>query len=244
MDHGYIERQNLVERYALGRLDEKESIRFEEHFADCLECQDQVEAAQDLAAGLATFSETADEKTGNATDNIVPFSSAATEAHATVRPRPSTWWPVAAALLVLPSLWLMWQNAPLSEQLRELRRPFASTPTLSFEATRTSTNSATEVPMIDISTAGPWITLGFALGDVGTFELSARLEGPGGTELWRGQNLRRSTTGEFQIILPRAILDPGAYLVRFEVLSPDGRSQDAGDFRFEVAPAGKTPEEL
>ena len=262
MDHGHIERLNLIEQYALGRLDEEESIRFEEHFADCLECQGHVEAAQDLAAGLADFSTATDAQGGQeaampeqtlsrqntsadtAADKVLPFSTSRTS---TARSRveapsqPRTWRPVAAAALLalLPSFWLMWQNAQLGEELRALRQPFASTPVLSFEATRNSTsqNSQPDVPEIDVSGSGPWIALGFALADVDAFELSARLEGPGGTELWRGQDLRRSPSGDFQIIVPRAILDPGVYTVRFAIQAPDGRTQSAGDYRFAVPPA-------
>ena len=52
MDHHYIEENNLVERYVLGRLPAQEQVRFEEHFAECGECLEQLELAGDLDTAL------------------------------------------------------------------------------------------------------------------------------------------------------------------------------------------------
>src|SRR6266404_473371 len=38
MDHNYINKADLIDRYIMGRLPEKESSSFEEHFVDCPQC--------------------------------------------------------------------------------------------------------------------------------------------------------------------------------------------------------------
>jgi hypothetical protein len=52
MDHQRIEDGSVVEAYVTDRLGETERTEFETHLVECPKCLDQVEAAQDLAAGL------------------------------------------------------------------------------------------------------------------------------------------------------------------------------------------------
>jgi hypothetical protein len=42
MDHTYINEHNVVDRYEMGKLSEQECVSFNDHFADCLECQSQL----------------------------------------------------------------------------------------------------------------------------------------------------------------------------------------------------------
>ncbi|HEX4960981.1 MAG TPA: hypothetical protein VF173_09095 [Thermoanaerobaculia bacterium] len=52
MDHAYIADHGLVERYHQGLLEPDEEARFEEHFADCRECTEQLELARGFERGL------------------------------------------------------------------------------------------------------------------------------------------------------------------------------------------------
>ena len=52
MDHAYIEEHNLIERYALGRLNTEQQMAFEEHFATCPDCLEGVEVVQDMDSAL------------------------------------------------------------------------------------------------------------------------------------------------------------------------------------------------
>jgi len=52
MEHSYIEEQNIVDRYLLGKLSAEERTRFEEHCESCMRCSDQLEAVDGLRTGL------------------------------------------------------------------------------------------------------------------------------------------------------------------------------------------------
>ncbi len=48
LNHDMIDRDAIVDRYVRGDLDEHELLRFEEHFATCPQCMDQIELAEAL----------------------------------------------------------------------------------------------------------------------------------------------------------------------------------------------------
>jgi hypothetical protein len=52
MDHSEIEAGSLIERYHQGRLPVDEELRFEAHLTACPQCQEQLEMARGLQAGL------------------------------------------------------------------------------------------------------------------------------------------------------------------------------------------------
>ena len=54
MDHRFIEEHDIVARYGTGKLSPAECVRFEEHFVDCPECQQQIVATEDFRRGLST----------------------------------------------------------------------------------------------------------------------------------------------------------------------------------------------
>lgn len=54
MDHGYIEDENIAERYQMGRLSEGERAEFELHFLDCSQCTDALEEIGELRRALTT----------------------------------------------------------------------------------------------------------------------------------------------------------------------------------------------
>jgi len=52
MDHSYIEANNIVARYEMGKLSVTESADFEEHFVDCPQCQEQLSTTADFRQAL------------------------------------------------------------------------------------------------------------------------------------------------------------------------------------------------
>ncbi|MGA9768032.1 MAG: hypothetical protein WBV94_03265 [Blastocatellia bacterium] len=52
MDHHYIQQHDFVDRYLIGNLPEEESASFENHFADCQQCLDQLKTTEDFIQGL------------------------------------------------------------------------------------------------------------------------------------------------------------------------------------------------
>jgi hypothetical protein len=55
MEHQYIEKHNIVDRYLLGKLPVEELIRFEEHFLDCRQCTEWLNTIERLRGGLQTM---------------------------------------------------------------------------------------------------------------------------------------------------------------------------------------------
>jgi hypothetical protein len=54
MDHSYIEANNIVARYEMGKLSPAECAGFEEHFVDCPQCQEQLATTADFRQALQT----------------------------------------------------------------------------------------------------------------------------------------------------------------------------------------------
>lgn len=52
MDHNYIAEFELIEGYLKGRLAPEETVEFEEHFVDCLQCVDRLNTTKAFMSGL------------------------------------------------------------------------------------------------------------------------------------------------------------------------------------------------
>ena len=52
MDHARIDENQIADRYLMRKLDEAERRSFEEHFVDCAECLERLEAVEGLREGL------------------------------------------------------------------------------------------------------------------------------------------------------------------------------------------------
>jgi hypothetical protein len=104
MDHAYIEENGLVEGYHRGLLDPEEEARFEEHFAGCPQCAEQLELARGFQRGLKTMAAEDLERTAQAVVAVGLFAWLA-------RQRKGAQWGLAlAALLVaaaLPAFWMV-----------------------------------------------------------------------------------------------------------------------------------------
>ncbi len=101
MDHTYIEDNGLVELYHRGLLPPDEEALFEEHFAGCPECTEQLELARGFQRGIRTV---AAEDAARAAIGVGLFAWLAR------RGRLAQWGTALGVLLVaalLPALWLL-----------------------------------------------------------------------------------------------------------------------------------------
>lgn len=228
MDHGHIEEHNLPERYVLGQLDEAEQASFEDHYVECPRCLEAVEAAQELAAGLAAVD--ASEAHMAAVVPIRPHPHPAPRP-----PGPRFLWAAAAvvALALLPSLWLARRNRDLASEVERLRRPWVATPVAVLELTRDAAN-ADVVPTVSAGQQ-PWIPLAVDLGDVAGLTIDVELARDGGERLWTGTDLRAPDSGPLTLSFPARMLTPGRYRIALS-LKAGGRAEPAGEILFEVVP--------
>ncbi len=107
MDHGLIDKDLIVERYVMGRLDGEERRLFEEHFVECRDCLDRLDAAAGLRAGLK---------------EVVPLGEGRSSAPA-IRQLPrarSLWTLLAAACFLLAALSSIFFYGEVRRTRREL----------------------------------------------------------------------------------------------------------------------------
>lgn len=111
MDHQYVEENGLIDLYRRGVLPPEEEARFEEHFAGCPECLEQLEAARGFQLGLKAMA---------AEDAARTVVQAGLLAWLARRGRLAF---ALAALLVaaLPALWLVRESRDLAQQASTLR---------------------------------------------------------------------------------------------------------------------------
>jgi hypothetical protein len=254
-DHPKRDRDLVVERYLAGQLPADEAASFEEHYLDCPDCLDQLEAVRSLRRGLATV-------------------AAEDAARA---PRGDHRWllPAAAALLValLPAVWLGLETRRLGIELAatrdrldaaqatavppsrlaefehrltdqesqiaglsaELARERAPQPNALLVPLAVQRSGAGSEPVRLVRPAGAGrIVFALAVGpdDDGPFDLLLRRDGE---ILWRGEGLRPDGLGEVRVSLHRDSLPPGAY--RLELATPGSRGEAVRyDFRVQPGP--------
>jgi hypothetical protein len=114
MDHAYIEENGLVESYHRGLLDPQEEARFEEHFASCPQCVEQLELARGFQRGLKAMA-AEDLETAQAAVAIGLFAWLAR------RGRGAQWGLALGALLLAAALPAFWMAAGTHRQDAERR---------------------------------------------------------------------------------------------------------------------------
>ncbi len=117
MDHAYIEENGLVESYHRGLLDPEEEARFEEHFAGCPQCVEQLELARGFQRGLKTMA-AEDLETAQRTRAAVAIGLFAWLAR---RGRATQWGLALATLLVAAALPMIWMSGGARQQDAERR---------------------------------------------------------------------------------------------------------------------------
>ena len=113
MDHAYIEENGLVESYHRGLLDPEEEARFEEHFAGCPQCVEQLELARGFQRGLKAMA-AEDLETARTAVAIGLFAWLARRGRA-------AWGLALAALVVAAALPVLWMSGGARQQAAERR---------------------------------------------------------------------------------------------------------------------------
>lgn len=254
-DHTLRDRDLVVERYLARQLPAEEAMAFEEHYLDCPDCLDQLEAVRSLRRGLATVA---------AEDAVQPAFSRRSMA-------------LAAALFLgalVPAAWFFLESRRLEGELgetrarleatqtaggerlagleRELgvarseisgltgerdrltgilaqeRAPQPNAPFVPLAALRSGGGEAPSVSVARPAEAGR-VVLALAVGpdDDGPFAVRLR---QGNNEVWRGEGLHPDALGEVRVSFHRELLPPGDYQVILE--SAPGRV--AGRYAFRV----------
>jgi hypothetical protein len=241
MEHSYIEKNALVDRYLNRRLGVEERAAFEEHFLDCRQCLDQLKFAEALQNGIRAFA--ADPVSLGEVPSRVSFWKWFAGA----------WWriavPVAAALLIvlLPVAVLVqrYRNkaagaeiaaadmranyAALQRQLDQAKR--AATVFI-LSATRESGSETTQ--KIPIPPTPQWIVLAMEH-DVSQFRsYRATLLEKAGRTIWQSDVIEPGSPDAIGISFPSSLLMPGDYSVRLEGIAPGGQTELVATMSFQA----------
>lgn len=216
MEHSFIERTDVIDRYVRGTMPPADRAEFEEHFLDCQKCLEQLELARSLREGIKVCA-------------AQPSGVLATQA----RPRSPGWfsWLPAAAMAVLlvsaiPSV-LLYRSlestrTDLDRETREagqLRNApllppavYTLSPTRGVETART----------IKIPDSPRWILLALELDTSQYHDYRAVLQDGSGRTAWSSGSLRADAPDAIGVALPSRILHPGDYVLVLEGQAANG----------------------
>ena len=225
MDHRYIEENNLVERYVLGRLPVDEQIRFEEHFAECEACVTELELAD-------VFGETLRATAADDARRMVGLGGLAVLASRFRGPRAAWLLGLLALVVVFPSLWLVSENRRLSDHLASLRQPLASIPSLLLTTVRDA--EGPQVPVLTPSADQAWVALMVEVGE-DVDRVDAVLSDAEGIVRWHGEDLEPNLWSVLQLTFPVELLSPGEYHLDLQRRGVEGESELLGSFPFRLA---------
>lgn len=239
MTHEQIDSQNVAERYLMGKLSAEESVGFEEHYVDCPQCLDRLEATERFRAALRPV--------------------AAEQAARAFTPRSvSPWWPrtalLAAALVLTVALcaFLAVRNAAMRGELERTKlaslnagtfRPPAPVQPLAaatfFLSTTRGAESDTSAPAnrVAVSADSRWVILSLDRElepDLASLRVS--LTESSGKTVWQQSGLLVTAGQALSVALPTNLLHSGDYTLAVEGLSSStGRYRAAGRYRFRAA---------
>jgi hypothetical protein len=214
MEHSFIARTDVIERYVRGTMPAAERSEFEEHFLDCRECLEQLEIARSLREGMKV---------------CVGQPSGA----ARIRPRVSGWFswrPAAAAamavllLSAIPSVVLYRSlNGALDRETRRADQ-LANAPVLPPAVYTLSPTRGAQAPRaIGIPKSPRWILLALEVDTSQYHDYRAILQDGTGRGIWTSGSLKADGPDAIGVAFPSGILHPGDY-----VLVLEGRRGDGG----------------
>jgi hypothetical protein len=219
MDHAFIARYDLIDRYVRGTMAPADRFEFEEHFLDCRECLEQLEIARSLREGVKVC-------------GAQPSAMGASQE----RPSRTSWFswrpmPALAAAVLLVStvpsivLYRSLDNAR-TDLDREKRRgdSLANAPILPPAVYMLSTTRGVQAThTVKIPESSPWILLLLEV-DVSEYrEYRAVLKDGAGKTVWTSGKLDAAGPDSMGLTLPSQVLRAGDY-----VLGLEGRSGDGG----------------
>jgi len=263
MDHAYISDNGLVERYYQGSLPPDEEARFEEHFAGCPECTEQLELARGFQRGLKTM----------VAEDVVQAGFFAWLAR---RSRMAPW-SLALVLFVLGVLSVLWfrgestalrqtvaalkergvtqeqaaadlqkrladseaQRHDLEAKLAQAKvtepaRPLAAAANLTV-ALLTAVRGPGEPPAtIDLSKSGDLVALAVDPGADARFETYRVTLTRAGATVFQKSGLKPNALEAVMVTFPTSFFAPGEYRLRLEGVKADGTAAEIGGYPFRV----------
>jgi len=221
MEHSFIERTDVIDRYVRGTMPPAERSEFEEHFLDCQECLEQLELARSLREGIKVCA-------GQPT------------AHAATRPRVSGWFswrPAAAAavavllLSAIPSVvFYRSLNGALERETRKAEQ-LANASLLPPAVYTLSPARGAQVPhAVSIPETPRWILLALELDTSQYHDYRAVLQDGAGQPVWTSGSLKADAPDALGVAFPSRILHPGYYLLVVEGRRADGGYESMTSF--------------
>jgi hypothetical protein len=226
MEHSFIERTDVIDRYVRGTMPPAERAEFEEHFLDCQECLEQLELARSLREGIKVCA-------------AQPSRAAASQSRPAV-PGWFSWRPAAAAavavLLIsaIPSVVLYRSLESTRMNLdRETRRAveLSNAPLLPPAVYMLSpTRGAQAASTVRIPDSPRWILLAVELDTSQYHDYRASLRDDAGQTAWTSGSLKADGPDAIGVALPSQILHPGDYVLVLEGQTASGGYESVASF--------------
>jgi hypothetical protein len=224
MQHSQIEEQNLIDRYVRGTMPAAERAEFEEHFVDCVECQEQIEVAKSLRQAIRESS------AGWGNEQVRQHERQA-----------SRWrW---AAIAACAGLLLALGTSTVLLLQRERARSELASARLSSELAPvvfglSLSRDAAEPRDITLPGDSRWMIFLAEIDATRYSRFRASVIGSHGNEIWRQDGLRPNSPDSISVAIPSSALYPGTYTLALSGEQPNGSLIPVARFPLRLA-AGK-----
>ena len=233
MEHSFIERTDVIDRYVRGTMPPAERSEFEEHFLDCQECLDQLELARSLREGIKV---------------CAAQPSGAAVARPQSRPGFSGWFswrPAAAAAMAvllisaIPSVVLYRSLESTRGDLdRETRKAdqLLNAPVLPPAVyTLSPTRGAQATRSIKIPDSPRWVLLALELDTSQYHDYRAILRDGSGQTAWTSGSLKADSPDAIGVAFPSRVLQAGEYVLVLEGQTASGGYESLASFPLRAA---------
>ncbi len=214
MDHAYIEDNQIVDRYLMGRLSEEEAERFADHSIGCPQCLDSLALGERMQRGMR---------------RVVVEGA--------FRAAVWTWWAragaarravlaVAIATVIAVPVWL----ALRPPATIGTPGPQANVPVVRLSALR-GPDARPPAARLALSPTSQWLVFALEVDGAGAEPLRVKLMA-GEARLWMADDLRPNASDELVIGVPSAFLTGGDYRFLVERPAADGGWTPLSEFSF------------
>lgn len=224
MDHSYIEENQVVDRYLMGKLPADEAELFEEHYLHCGECLEALELAEKLQRGFKRAA--AQEALRHAA--VERLGVLAWLARATRYPTAGIAVAALLALAIVPAALLYRPSSSGFE-------PQINTTVLAMSPERSAPTGALDPSrVIRLSGEDEWLVLSLELDLPEHERYRVVLLRDGQDEIWRRDGFMPDHLDALVLSLHSSWLDPGDYVARVEGLPAPGDPVPVAHFSFRV----------
>lgn len=257
LDHAHVEEHHLVDGYLAGRLSESERDAFEAHYFDCEACLEQLEAAEDLRAGmLQVAAEDLAKSAAAVRARLGLLAGLAAWSRRSPRLRSALAGVLLLLVALLPALWLAGRNRSLERRLAaahagaERQRaaaqahlpgpeqtvgPQVNVPLFLLAAVRGAEAPDREpVNRIPLSPSTRSVILAAQLAAIEYPAYRAALTTASGREVWQAAGLHPDSRDTLVLLLPATMLQPGDYRLTIEGTKDSGPSFAVAAYPFRV----------